>query len=71
MYTQFHAHRHPLTTERPGFRPILLSLLAKEDVVLAIPSDMISNNLAVLLGAPLEAGIDMYPELQTMYCDDK
>ena len=53
--------------ERPGFRDILLSLLEDEQTVLSIPKDIGSNSLAAVLGAPLEAGFNMYTELQTMY----
>ena len=42
-------------------------LLEKEEVVLSIPSDLGGSSLAAVLGAPVEAGLDMYNELQTKY----
>jgi hypothetical protein len=62
-------HRHPDKAERPGFRKILLGLLEKEEMVLNIPSDMVTSSQEAVLGAPLEAGFNLYPQLQSVYCD--
>ena len=59
--------RNPTPTYRPGFRKILLSLLENEEDVLSIPFDVGSNSLAAILGGPLDAGFNMYTELQTKY----
>ena len=62
-------HRHPDKVQRPGFRKILLALLEKEETVLHIPNDMVTNSQTAVLGAPLEAGFNLYPQLQSVYCD--
>ena len=59
--------RNPNREHRPRFRNILMILLEKEEVILSIPSDLGDNGLAAVLGAPIEAGFDMYNELQTKY----
>ena len=57
--------------QRPGFRDTLLALLENEQEVMSIPRmDIGSNSLAVVLGAPLDAGFNMYTELQTKYYSD-
>ena len=66
----FILYRHPNTTDRPGFRTILLALLEREDHVLKIPNEVDKNTHAAFLGAPLEAAYNMYTELQTSYRDD-
>ena len=67
---QYILYRHPTTAHRPGFRSILLTLMEKEETVLNVPSDAGSEQLAAVLGAPLEAGFNMYSQLQTVYCAD-
>ena len=63
-------YRHPETVLRPAFRDILLTLVGSEVVVLNIPEeDSSTNPLAGVLGAPLEAGENMYSELQRRYVD--
>ena len=62
--------RNPTPTHRPGFRKILLSLLEDEESVLCIPSDIDEDSLAAILGGPLDAGFNMYTELQTKYYAD-
>ena len=60
--------RHRDTASRPAFRDILLILLGNEADILEIPSDALSSHRqAGVLGAPLEAGEDMYRELQGKY----
>ena len=49
---------------------MLLALLENETTVLTIPRDVGSNSLAAVLGAPLEAGFNMYIQLQTAYYAD-
>ena len=56
--------------ERPAFRTILLALLDREDHVLKIPNEVDKNTQAAILGAPLEAGYNMYTQLQISYRDD-
>ena len=62
-------YRHPDKVQRPGFRKILLALLEKEEMVLSIPSDKVTSSQAAVLGAPLESGFNLYPQLQSVYCD--
>ena len=53
---------------RPGFRDILLSLLEDEEEILRMPRDAVgSNSLVAVLGASLDAGFNLYTELQTKY----
>ncbi len=55
---------------RPGFRDIVLMLVGSEEMVLSIPEeDSSTNPLAGVLGAPLEAGENMYSQLQNRYVD--
>jgi hypothetical protein len=48
----------------------LLALLDREDHVLKIPNEVDKNTQAAILGAPLEAGYNMYTQLQSSYRDD-
>ena len=60
--------RHPDSSLRPGFRDLLLALLQNVEVVLAIPEDaQTAHAQASVLGAPLEAGEQMYRDLQQTY----
>ena len=60
--------RHPESSERPSFRDIVLTLVGGVENVLNIPEeDSSTNPLAGVLGAPLEAGENMYSELQRRY----
>ena len=52
-----------------AFRDIVLTLSGNEKVVLSIPKDSSTNPLAGVLGVPLEAGENMYSELQRRYVD--
>ena len=53
-----------------AFRDIVLTLSGNEGVVLTIPKkDSSTNPHAGVLGAPLEAGENMYSELQRKYVD--
>lgn len=60
--------RAPEIENRPTFRDVLLSLIAKERKVLHIPeADSSTHSYAARLGAPLEAGNGMYRTLQNCY----
>jgi hypothetical protein len=57
--------------QRPSFRELLLSLLSNPRVVLSIPREALNtHNLAGVLGSPLEAGANMYRDLQNKYYDN-
>ena len=57
-------------SQRPSFRDIVLILVGSEEMVLNIPEeDSSTNPLAGVLGAPLEAGENMYSDLQRRYVD--
>ena len=61
-------HRHPSAASRPKYQGILTSLLEDPKKVLHIPQcDASSHSLACLLGSPLAAGLNMYPDLQDTY----
>lgn len=58
--------RHPIASSRPTFSEILTGLL--KDEVLSIPAeDQTTHPQASLLGASLEAGLEMYKDLQNTY----
>ncbi len=60
--------RHPENSQRPAFRDVVLSLARGEEMILNIPEeDSSTNPLAGVLGAPLEAGENMYSQLQSRY----
>ena len=60
--------RNPIARERPTFDEIALLLNQSEQVVLEIPNEALSSHpQAGQLGAPLEAGENMYLELQHTY----
>ena len=66
----FVLQRHPETVFRPSFRDIVITLNGSKEKVLNIPEeDSSTNPLAGVLGAPLEAGENMYSELQKRYVD--
>ena len=61
-------YRNPVATNRPAFREILLSLLNSPEEVLSIPPEALdTHHLAGVLGSPLEAGENMYPDLHNQY----
>ena len=63
-----HTYRNPAPSSRPIFRDILEAMLQDETKVLQIPVDDASTNeLASILGSPLEAGECMYMDLQQEY----
>ena len=62
------SYRNPVATNRPGFREVLLSLLGTPEEVLSIPREALDTHpLAGVLGSPLEAGENMYPDLHNQY----
>ena len=61
-------YRSPVAAQRPSFRELLLALLDDPKVVLSIPPETIgANPLAGVLGSQLEAGENMYRDLQDRY----
>ena len=62
------AYRHPVPKKRPDFHDIMLLLLQHDTSVLKIPKEALgSHPQAGKLGAVLEAGKNMYPDLQNKY----
>ena len=60
--------RNPEASLRPGFRDLLFALLDNEEAVLTIPDDALETHAqAGVLGAPLEAGMNMYYAMQQAY----
>ena len=60
--------RHPQASSRPTFSQLLQALCQPEAELLGWSEEDTSVHLqAVVLGAPLEAGKDLYPELQEIY----
>ena len=63
--------RNSVAGLRPSFRELLLTLLSNPKTVLSIPQEALNtHNLAGVLGSPLEAGANMYRDLQNKYCDN-
>ncbi len=60
--------RHPDTSSRPSFTEVLEALSEPEtDLLRWSAEDTAVHPQAAVLGAPLEAGVDLYPELQETY----
>ena len=60
--------RHPDSTLRPMFRDILAILIGHNGTILGIPDDIIAaGTQATVLGAPLEASLTLYSDLQSIY----
>ena len=68
---QIHAilfYRHPVVPSRPTFFELLQTLASYEAALFAwSEEDKAVHPQAAVLGAPLEAGLDLYTELQTSY----
>ena len=63
--------RHPSSSDRPKFREMVLILISNEGEVLHVPQEALdTHRMAGELGAPLEAGEDMYPDLQMTYTNN-
>ncbi len=61
-------HRHPKATSRPPFSVVVRILQFAESILLAwTDEDRAIDPQAAQLGAPLEAGEELYPELQDSY----
>ena len=57
-----------MAAQRPSFRDLLLALLDNIKVVLSIPPEAFeTHSHAGVLGSPLEAGENMYRDLQDKY----
>ena len=67
-----HAHRHADASVRPTFSAIV-KMLSHSDAHLLQwgERDMRTHPQAASLGAPLEAGDELYPDLQDCYMDEK
>ena len=64
-------NRNPVAANRPGFRDIFLLLLGNPEEMFYIPPEARdSHHLAGVLGSPLEAGENMYPDLHNQYFSD-
>ena len=67
-YNHFICARDPKAKRRPTFRDVLLTMLENESVVLHISSDVTDSHAqAATLGAPLEAALNMYTDVQKAY----
>ena len=61
-------YRNPTTEERPTFRELLFPLISNQETAMVVPQeDLATHQLAGVLGAPLEAGVGMYKDLQLKY----
>lgn len=65
--------RNPTASHRPNFSEIITSTLRdKQEEVLSISDrDRATHEQASLLGAGLEAGLEMYKDLQNIYLKQK
>ena len=71
MYVCMLAYAHSRNPEdgRPAFREISDSLSSDESALLAWKEeDQQVSPEAAVLGAPLEEGMNLYPDLQNTYC---
>ncbi len=69
-FTRFFLYRHPEPDERPSFRQIVVELVDSKGQknTLYIPEeDLDSHQDAGRLGAELQAGANMYRDLQDTY----
>ena len=61
-------YRNSDKSARPQFREIVQTLSQSEDELLFIPEEVTRGHpQASILGAPLEAGRDLYTQLQNAY----
>ena len=71
MCNNFNFLRNPVAGGRPAFRQIVISLSGTKDKLLSIPQEAFNtHNLAGVLGSPLEAGKQMYADLQNQYLNN-
>ena len=63
--------RDPVAGNRPRFREIVIVLTGSSQDVLSIPQEALDvHRLAGVLGSPMEAGKNMYSDLQNKYCSE-
>ena len=64
--------RDPVAASRPRFRELTIILTGNPQDVLSIPQEALSHShkLAGVLGSPLEAGKNMYSDIQNKYCSE-
>ena len=68
VYKLMMACWHPDSTLRPMFRDILAILIGHKGTVLSIPDNIVgANTPASVLGAPLDASVTLYSDIQFMY----
>ncbi len=68
IYSQFTRFRNPEPSQRTQFKALIFELLEPETKILHFPEeDASSHQLAEIIGGPLEAGENMYLDLQTKY----
>ena len=61
-------HRHPKTSSRPSFTTLVqIFSQAEADLLIWSEDDLSVHSQVSVLGAPLEAAKDLYPQLQTLY----
>ena len=64
--------RNPDATLRPSFSDIKMSVSQDQNLLCQIPNEaLLTHPQAGVLGAPLEAGENMYTELQSTYTATK
>ena len=63
--------RNPVASERPEFRQLVICLSGTTDDLLVTPhrEGLGTNSFAGVLGSPLEAGKQMYTDLQIHYLE--
>ena len=60
--------RNPEKSSRPQFNEMVETLSLPEHDILSIPEEVVKiHPQAILLGGPLEAGRDLYKDLQNTY----
>ena len=67
-YLSTHPCRHPEASSRPTFSDLVTSFDQPDSKLLTCPSD-VDPPEAVVLGAPLEKGENLYRDLQNKYQD--
>ena len=69
MRIKFDLCRHPDPSSRLTPKEVLKALVKSVEELCAVPvEDVPADSQAHILGAPLEAGNDLYTDLQKMYC---
>ena len=68
LYIGILLYRYPLAGNRPGFRELVIVLTGNPPDVLSVPQEVHhSHQLARVLGSSLEAGKNMYLDLQNKH----